>query len=94
MPDGFKSLKDVFNKEPELKKIRDVVKSSDIVNDFNKIFPDLEKIVTGVKTNKSTLIIKVENPVWRQELKHREESIIKKINSFYNEERIKQIRFS
>jgi len=94
MPDGFKSLKEVFNKEPELKKIRDVVKSSDIVNDFNKIFPDLEKIVTGVKTNKSTLIIKVENPAWRQELKHREESIIKKINSFYNEERIKQIRFS
>lgn len=94
MPDGFKSLKEVFNKEPELKKIRDVVKSSDIVNDFNKIFPDLEKIVTGVKTNKSTLIIKVENPAWRQELKHREESIIKKINSFYDEERIKQIRFS
>ncbi|MBS4035276.1 MAG: DUF721 domain-containing protein [Ignavibacterium sp.] len=94
MPDGFKSLKEVFNKEPELKKIRDVVKSSDIVNDFNKIFPDLKKIVTGVKTNKSTLIIKIENPVWRQELKHREENIIKKINSFYNEERIKQIRFS
>jgi chaperonin cofactor prefoldin len=94
MSDGFKSLKEVFNKEPELKKIRDVVKSSDIVNDFNIIFPDLKKIVTAVKSNKSTLIIKVENPVWRQELKHSEENIINKINSFYNEERIKQIRFS
>lgn len=93
MPDNFKSLKEVFNKDPELKKIRDVVKSSDIVNDFQEIFPDLGQIVSKVKTNKKTLLLKVDNPAWRQELKQQEENIIKKVNSFYNEERINQIRF-
>jgi hypothetical protein len=93
MPDSFKSLKEVFNKVPELKTIRDIVKSSDIVNDFQEIFPDLEKIVSRIKTNKKTLLLKVDNPAWRQELKQQEENIIKKINSFYKEERINQIRF-
>lgn len=90
MNSSFKSLKDVFNNDPELRAIRDSVKENDIVNDFFKIFPRLTKIVTSVKVNKHKLIIKVENPAWRQELKHKEESIIKKINSFYNEERITQ----
>lgn len=94
MPDRFRSLKDVFNQDPGLKKIRETVKSNDIVNDFKYIFPDLVKIVSSVKSNKNTLVIKVENPAWRQELKNKEESIISKINSFYNEERIKQIRFT
>ncbi len=94
MPDRFRSLKDAFNREPGLKKIREVVKNNDIVNDFKDIFPDLEKIVASVKSSKSTLIIKVENPAWRQELKNKEESIINKINSFYKEDRIKQIRFT
>lgn len=90
MNSSFKSLKDVFNNDPELRAIRDSVKENDIVNDFFKIFPGLTKIVTSVKVNKHKLIIKIENPAWRQELKHKEESIIKKINSFYNEERITQ----
>lgn len=93
MPESFKSLKEVFNTEPGLKNLRESVKRNDIVNDFLKIFPDMEKIISSVKINKHTLIIKVENPAWRHELKLKEESIIKKINSFYKEERIKHIRF-
>lgn len=94
MPNGFKSIKDAFNTEPGLKNIRTTVKNYDITNDFNNIFPELAKIVSSVKTNKKTLIIGIENPAWRQELKIQEDSIIKKINSFYKEERIKQIRFT
>ena len=94
MPDKFRSLKDVFNREPGLKKVREIIKNNDIVNEFKDIFPDLAKVVSSVKSNKNTLIIKVENPAWRQELKNKEESIISKINSFYKEERIKQIRFT
>ena len=40
MPDSFKSLGDVFRREPAFKNLREVVKSSDVVNDFNKIFPE------------------------------------------------------
>lgn len=94
MPDGFKTIKDVFNIQPELKNIREIIKTNEIVTDFNIIFPEFKKIVSSVKSNKSTLIIKIENPAWRQELKHKEESLIRKINSYYNEERIKQIRFT
>lgn len=94
MPDKFKSIKDIFYNEPELKNIREIIKTNDIVNDFNEIFPDLKNIVSSVKTNRQALILKVENPAWRQELKHQENNIIKKINEFYNEERITTIRFS
>lgn len=94
MPDKFKSLKDIFYHEPELKNIREIVKTNDIVNDFNKIFPDLKNIVSSVKSSRKNLVLKVENPAWRQELKQQENNIIKKINEFYNEERIISIRFS
>jgi hypothetical protein len=94
MPDEFRSLKDVFNHEPELKNIREIIKDKDIVNDFFDIFPDLIKVVSSVKSNRKTLIIKVENPIWRQELKNQENNIVKKINEFYKEERISTIRFS
>lgn len=94
MPDEFRSLKDVFNHEPELKNIRELIKAKDIVNDFFDIFPDLIKVVSSVKSSRKTLIIKVENPIWRQELKHQENNIVKKINEFYKEERISTIRFS
>ena len=38
-------------------------------------------------------MLKVENPSWRSELKFKETEIIEKINQFYKEERITQIRF-
>lgn len=94
MPDYFRSIKEIFDREPELKKIRDVVKSGDIVNDFYEIFPDLAKVVSKIKINKTTLMLTVENPVWRQELKNREENIIERINSFYKEKRVNNIRFT
>ena len=94
MPDGFKSLKDVFINEPGLYKIRSVVKSSDVVIDFLKIFPDLKKVVTPQKVDKMFLKLKVENAVLRSELKFKEREIVEKINTFYNEERIKGVKFS
>ncbi|RKY97363.1 MAG: hypothetical protein DRQ13_04775 [Ignavibacteriae bacterium] len=94
MPDSFKSLGDVFRKEPAFKYLREVVKSSDVVNDFYKIFPDFEKIALPLKVDKKVLKLRVENPTWRSEMKFRESEIVERINKFYNEERIKQIRFS
>lgn len=93
MPDGFKSLKEIFKNDPALKKIRNVVKSSDVVNDFYKIFPDLEKIAKPERADGKTLIIKVENPAWRNELKFKETGLVEKINKHFNEKRITQIRF-
>jgi hypothetical protein len=93
MPDGFKSLGDVFRREHSFKKLRDIVKQSDVIMDFHTIFPDFQKVVQPKKVERKTLLLKVENPAWRNELKFKETEIVEKINKFYNEERINQIRF-
>lgn len=93
MPDGFNSLKHVFYTDPSLNKLRKVVKLSDIVNDFEVIFPELRKVAVAVKAEKKTIFLKVENAAWRSELKFREKQIIEKINKHYKEERINYIRF-
>ena len=94
MPDGFKSLKDVFRNDPQLSNVRRIVKSSEVVLDFYRIFPELKKVVKPDKVEKMFLKIKVENSVWRSELKFKEFEIVRKINNYYNEERIKGIKFS
>ena len=94
MRDGFKSLKEVYRSEPQLRNVRKIVKSSEVVIDFYKIFPDLEKIVRPQKVDKMFLKVKVENAVWRSELKFKEQEIVSKINNHYNEERIKGIKFT
>ncbi len=93
MPDGFKSIGDVFRQEQSFKKLREIVKRSDVVLDFQNIFPDLKKIARPQRVDGKTLLLKVENPAWRSELKFKETEIIEKINNFYHEERINQIRF-
>ena len=94
MPSGFKSIKEIYNTEPGLKKIRSVVDENDVVNDFEKIFPEFIKVVKAKKVVKKIITLRVENAAWRNELKFKEKEIIEKINSFYKEERIKEIRFS
>lgn len=94
MLDGFKSLKEAFNSEPEFSKIRELINSNDVVKDFEKIFPELKQVVSPVKAEKKVLTLKVENAAWRNELKFKENEIIKKINTYYNEERIIKIKFS
>ena len=93
MPSSFKSLKDVFRKERALAGIREIVESSDVVVHFFEIFPNLEKVVMPQSCEKKVLKLKVENPAWRNELKFMETEMIEKINTFFKEKRINQIRF-
>lgn len=94
MPEGFQSIKEILQKEPGLKQIRQIISDNDVVNDFDKIFPEFKKIVKATKIYKGCLTLKAENPAWRSELKFKETEIIKKINAFYNEQRINKIKFS
>ena len=93
MPEGFQSLKEVFNKDPRLKKIRNIVNESSVVTEFNKIFPEFKTWVIPLKVEKKRLFLKVENPAWRNELKFKEEEIIRKINKKFNKEIIKWLKF-
>lgn len=94
MPDGFKSIKDIFNSDPGLKNIRYVINENDVVNDFGIIFPDFVKVAQAIKVQNKTLTLKVENAAWRNELKFKEKKILDKIKSYYGEERITKIKFS
>jgi hypothetical protein len=70
------------------------MKDIEVLDSFNELFPDLKKVVRVSKVEKKTIFLKVENSVWRSELKFRESIIIEKINSFFGEERIKHVKFS
>jgi hypothetical protein len=93
MREGFRSLAEVFEKEPDFYTIRNSIKQYDVVDSFAKIFPDLEKVVCAVRTDKNILFLRVENSVWRSELRLKEKTIIENINKYFNEDRIKGIRF-
>ena len=93
MRSSFTSLKDAFNKEKSLSGIREMVKASDVINEFFEIFPGLDKVATPQTCEKKVLKLKVENPAWRNELKFMESEMIEKVNDFFKEKRINQIRF-
>jgi len=93
MPNGFKSLKEVFKRERSLAGIREIVEASDVVVRFTELFPNLEKVATPVSCEKKILKLKVENAAWRNELKFMEAEMIDKVNAFFKEQRINQIRF-
>lgn len=93
MHSNFKSLEEVFKKERSLSGIREIVNSADVIVQFYEIFPHLEKVAIPQQCEKKILKLKVENPSWRNELKFMEFEIIEKINSFFKEKRINQIRF-
>jgi len=93
MHNSFKSLKEVFKKERALSGMREIVDSADVIVKFHEIFPNLEKIAVPQHCEKKVLKLKVENPSWRNELKFMESEMIEKINSFFKDSRINQIRF-
>jgi hypothetical protein len=93
MHNGFLSLSEIFNTDPALARVRNIVKESDVTIEFYKIFPDLEKVAEAVKVEKTVLILRVENPAWRNELKFKENLIVDKINSYFNEIRINRVKF-
>lgn len=93
MPDGFRSLNDIINNDEGFATLRSIIKASDVVADFKFIFPELAKVADAVKIDKGKLILKVQNSIWRSELRFREKGIVDKINEFYKEPRIKGIKF-
>jgi hypothetical protein len=94
MDKGFVRLSDIISNKPEFEGLLKRIKETEILDNFLEIFPDLGKVAKALKVDKKTLFLKVENSVWRSELKLSESVIIEKINIFFKEERIKYIRFS
>ncbi len=92
MPD-FRSIEEIFNTDTALTNVRNFVKQADVVLMFPKIFPDIKKFVDAVKLEKQVLFLRVENSVWRSELKFRQKLIIERINNHCAENVVKSIKF-
>lgn len=92
MPD-LKSIYEVFNEDAALGNVRNFVKQTDVVLLFSEIFPDLKNIAKAVKVEKGFLFLRVENSIWRSELKFRQKFIIERINKHFGENIIKIIKF-
>ncbi len=94
MHNKFVSIKEALNTNPELWNVQNIVKQSEVVENFFSVFPEMEKVVKPVKVNRKTLMLKVDSSVLRSELKFNETLMIDKINKYFNEERVRSIRFT
>ncbi len=88
------SLSDIIAKEPMLKKVHELLLNGEVIEKFYEIFPGLVGIATPAKFEKKVLYITVDYSVLKGELKFHDAEIVEKINGFFNEERVKKIRFS
>ena len=93
MDKDFVKLSEIINTKPEFEGLKKRLKETEVVFRFLEIFPDLGKVAKALKVDKKTLFLKVENSVWRSELKFSESVIVEKINSFFKEERIRYLKF-
>ncbi|MBN1638564.1 MAG: DUF721 domain-containing protein [Ignavibacteriales bacterium] len=89
----YKSIAEVFQKEKEFKKFREILKENEILEAFGILFPDLKKIAKPIKIEKNNLFLRVENSVWRSELHLKQKMIIEKVNEHFNKIIIKSIKF-
>lgn len=90
---SFKSIDDILSKEKEFSSLKETIKNYSIVDEFEKVFPELKKITQAVKVEKQVLFLRVENSVWKSELNFRKNLITEKINKYFGEQVIKTIRF-
>jgi Dna[CI] antecedent, DciA len=93
MPNDFMSLADALEKEPSLRNLKKSIKDFDVITKFYEIFNDLEKIAEPVKVQKKILFLRVENSVWRSELKFKEQVIVEKVNNYLHTNVINKIKF-
>lgn len=89
----FKSITDILEKEKEFENLRDTVKNYSVVDEFEKIFPELSKIAKAIKTERKILFLKVENSVWKSELNFQKNLLVEKINKHFKGQVIKSIKF-
>ena len=93
MPKEFKSITEVISKEKAFEKIRQVTEEYDIIEEFNKIFPELKQVAKAIRVENKTLFLRVENSVWRSELNLKKNLITDKVNKHYSKKVLKAIKF-
>jgi hypothetical protein len=89
----FRRISDVIQKEKDFESIRRLSEAQDVMEKFVELFPELRAFAAPVRFEKGTLNLKVENSVWRSELKFNQATLIEKLNKHFKENIVKTIRF-
>ena len=87
------SVGEIIATAPLLKKVHELLLNGEVIENFFAIFPGLQGIATPAKFEKKILYINVDYSVLKGELKFHDTEIVKKINEFFKEERVKKVRF-
>ncbi len=88
-----KSVGDIIQDAKEFEKLRTTIEKVEVVKEFKKIFPEFKKVVKPKRVQGKTLLLRVEDSVWRNELNINKIKMVEKINKHFGKEIIKNIRF-
>lgn len=94
MPNSFRSLTEILQHEKAFAGFNKSVKENEVVNRFPNIFPELSKTVLAKSVKNKNLYLFTDNSVLRSELYLQKNLIVEKINKFFNEKIILDIKFS
>lgn len=90
---NYKSLSEILESEKPFEKFKTAIDGYSVVDEFEKIFPELKKVAKAKKYESNILFIHAENSVWRSELNIHKEKMILKINKYFGKNIIKNIKF-
>jgi len=94
MSKSFKSISEIITNEKAFSRFIKSAKENDVVEKFSEIFPDLKKTVSAKSVKKGILFLYTDNSVMKSELFMKRSLIVEKINKFFNEKIITDIKFS
>jgi len=87
------SLTDVFAKDKSLSNLRLTISESEVISEFENIFPNFKNSVKAVNVKSGTLYLSVENSVLKSELHLQRKLMIEKINKHFDKKVLVNIKF-
>ncbi|MBK7105044.1 MAG: DUF721 domain-containing protein [Ignavibacteriae bacterium] len=93
MLNSFRSITEIINNESAFEKFRKSAKENEVVDKFYLIFPELKKTVSVKSVKKQILFLTAENSVLKNELFLNRKLIVEKINNYFKEKIIIDIKF-
>ncbi|MDZ7767474.1 MAG: DUF721 domain-containing protein [Melioribacteraceae bacterium] len=90
---NYKSISEILSTEKPFQHLKSSVDGYRAVDEFSKIFPELSKVAKAKKYDNGILFIHTENSVWRSELNLNKQTMLKKINAYFEKKIINNIKF-
>jgi predicted nucleic acid-binding Zn ribbon protein len=94
MPDGgFKTFGEAFGSSKELNAMRGAVANLDALNIAKNLFEGMGLPGAAKKVENKALYVKVEDSIWKNELKLNQKNILNNINAHFKEQIVNTIKF-